>query len=137
VDAHTAPCLDLDLVCRVPGLQGADRGPRAHLRRGCEPVGGANFLTPRSIILSFYSAVDDRPREVPELEVRECPPSTLRNVDSGPPGGTGAEGSEVGDVNGGPLGVLAACPTATATEVEDVDSGPLGGANGRSGSDHL
>jgi hypothetical protein len=32
------------------------------------------------------------PREVPELEVRERPPSTLRNVDGGPPGGAGAEG---------------------------------------------
>jgi hypothetical protein len=30
------------------------------------------------------------PREVPELEIRERPPSTLRNVDDGPPGGAGA-----------------------------------------------
>jgi hypothetical protein len=30
------------------------------------------------------------PREVPELEVRERSPSTLRNVDSGPPGGPGS-----------------------------------------------
>jgi hypothetical protein len=29
-------------------------------------------------------------REVPELEVRECPPSMLRNVDDGPLGGVGA-----------------------------------------------
>jgi hypothetical protein len=29
---------------------------------------------------------------VPELEVRECPPSTLRNVDGGPSRGARAEG---------------------------------------------
>jgi hypothetical protein len=44
-------------------------------------------LEPRSVILSFYSAVDDAstinvktstagPREVPELKVRERPPPT-------------------------------------------------------------
>jgi hypothetical protein len=27
VDACPAPCLDLELVCGVPDLQGADRGP--------------------------------------------------------------------------------------------------------------
>jgi hypothetical protein len=27
VDARPAPCLDLELVCGVQGLQGADRGP--------------------------------------------------------------------------------------------------------------
>jgi hypothetical protein len=31
------------------------------------------------------------PREVPELKIRECPPSTLRNIDGGPPRGVGAE----------------------------------------------
>jgi hypothetical protein len=44
--------------------------------------------------------------------------------------------TEVEDVNGGPLGVLAAGPTATTTEVEDVDGGPLGGADGRSNNGH-
>jgi hypothetical protein len=34
--------------------------------------------------------VNDRPWEVPELKVRERPPSTLRNIDGGPPGGAGA-----------------------------------------------
>jgi hypothetical protein len=61
-------------------------------------------LTPHSVILSFYSAVDGGPREVPELEARARPPSTLRNVDGGPSRGVGARGSEVGDVDGGPLG---------------------------------
>jgi hypothetical protein len=98
----------------VPGLQGADRCPRAHLGRGCEPAGGANFSAPRSVILSFYSAVDGGPREVPELEVRMRPPSTLRNVDGGPPRGAGAGGSEVGDID---------------------DRSPRG-AGGRSGSGH-
>jgi hypothetical protein len=88
----------------VPGLQGADRDPRAHLERGCEPTGGANFLAPRSVILSFYSAVDGGPREVPELEVWGRPPSTLKNIDGGTPGGVRAGGSKVGDVDGGPLG---------------------------------
>jgi hypothetical protein len=96
--------LTLSLYAGVPGLQGADRGPRAHLEKGCEPAGEANFLAPHSIILSFYSAVDDGPREVPELEVRERPPSMLRNIDSGPLGGAGAGGSEVRDVDGGPHG---------------------------------
>jgi hypothetical protein len=41
---------------------------------------------------------------VPELEVRERPPSTLRNVDGGPPGDARAGDSEVGDVDGGPPG---------------------------------
>jgi hypothetical protein len=63
VDARHAPYLDLELVC------------------------GANFSTPRSIILIFLLCsrrrvhhprenVDDGPREVPELKVRQRPPST-------------------------------------------------------------
>jgi hypothetical protein len=31
------------------------------------------------------------PYEVPELELWECQPSTLRNDDTGPPGGVGAD----------------------------------------------
>jgi hypothetical protein len=69
VDVHPILVLTYRLYTGVPGLQSVDRGLRAHLRRGCEPVGGANFLTPRSVILSFYSAVDDGPREAAELEV--------------------------------------------------------------------
>jgi hypothetical protein len=59
-------------------------------------------LTARSVILSFYSVVDGGPRVVSELEVRERPPSTLRNIDGRPLGGAGATGSEVGVVDGGP-----------------------------------
>jgi hypothetical protein len=34
--------------------------------------------------------IDSGPRKESELEVREHPPSTLRNVDGGPPGGARA-----------------------------------------------
>jgi hypothetical protein len=85
----------------VPGLQGANKGPRAHLGRGCEPASGVNFLASRSVILSFYSVVNGGPREVLELEVREHPRSMLRNIDDGPLGGARAGGSELGDVDGG------------------------------------
>jgi hypothetical protein len=34
--------------------------------------------------------IDDGPRQVLELEVWERPPSTLRNVNDRPPGGVGA-----------------------------------------------
>jgi hypothetical protein len=47
VSARLALRPDLELVRRVPGLQGTDSGPRAHLRRSSEPVGGANILFPR------------------------------------------------------------------------------------------
>jgi hypothetical protein len=80
---------------------------------------------PRSVIVSFYSAVDNGSWEVPKLEVRERPPSTLRNIDGGPPGGVGAGSSEVGDVDGGPLGVVATGLAVATTEVEDIDDGSL------------
>jgi hypothetical protein len=126
------------LYAGVPGLQDADRGPRAHLRRDSEPAGGANFSTPRLVILSFYSVVDGGPREVPEMEVRVRPPSMLRNVDGGPPGGAEAGGSEVGDVDGGPPGgcwrqVL----QRPLPKLKTSMAGLLGGAGGRSGSGHL
>jgi hypothetical protein len=45
--------LTLSLYAGVPALQGTDSGPWTHLRRGCEPAGGANSSAPRSVILSF------------------------------------------------------------------------------------
>jgi hypothetical protein len=51
---------------------------------------------------------------VPELELRERPPSTLRNIDGGPPGGVGAGGPEH--------------PPST---LRNIDGGPLGGARAR------
>jgi hypothetical protein len=44
--------LTRSLYMRVPGLQGTDSGPRAHPRRGCELIGGANILS-RAAFLSF------------------------------------------------------------------------------------
>jgi hypothetical protein len=44
------------------------------------------------------------PREVPKLEVRERPPSTLINVDDGPPGGAGARDSGAQRLQSLPLG---------------------------------
>jgi hypothetical protein len=79
--------LTSSLYAGVPIFYDVDRGPRAHLERGCEPTGGANFSTSRSVILSFYSAVDSAPTinvktltagpwEVPKLKVWERPPPT-------------------------------------------------------------
>jgi hypothetical protein len=39
------------------------------------------------------------PLGVSELEFRECPPSTLRNVDDKPPGGAGAEAPRAPTIN--------------------------------------
>jgi hypothetical protein len=63
VDACPTPYLNLELVCGGTRSQGADRGPRAHLGRGCEPIGGANFSAPCSVILIFL--LDSR-RRAPE-----------------------------------------------------------------------
>jgi hypothetical protein len=87
VDARHAHCLDLELVCGGTRSSGCRQRPRAHLGRGCEPAGEANFSVPRSVVLSFYSTVDDAStinektstaglREVPELKVWERPPPT-------------------------------------------------------------
>jgi hypothetical protein len=51
--ACLAPCLDLKLVCRGARSVGYRQWPQAHLRRGYEPTGGANFLVSRSVILNF------------------------------------------------------------------------------------
>jgi hypothetical protein len=82
------------------------------------------------------------PREVPEAKVRERPPSTLRNIDSGSPGGARAGDLGVPTINAKkvngrpPWRVLAAGPAAATTEVGDVDGGPSRGAGGRSGNGH-
>jgi hypothetical protein len=44
--------------------------------------------------------------------------------------------TDVGDVDGGPLGVLPVGPGAPITEVEDNDGDPPGGAAGMSDSAH-
>jgi hypothetical protein len=80
-------CLDLMLVhggTRSSGCRQRPPGPpweRLQTRRWCQ------FFDARSVILSFYSAVDGTPtinikmstagpREVPELKVRQHPPPT-------------------------------------------------------------
>jgi hypothetical protein len=51
--------------------------------------------------------------------------------------GLAAATTEVGDVDGGPLGGVLAVGLATATTgVGDINGGPPGGAGGRYGSSH-
>jgi hypothetical protein len=38
----------------VPDPQGINSGPRAHLKRGNEPAGGATISPPHVAILNFY-----------------------------------------------------------------------------------
>jgi hypothetical protein len=85
---HASPfVLTWNLYAGVPGLQGTDSGPRAHLGRGCEPAGGANFLAPRSVILIFL------------LGSRRRAHHQRENVDGGSPGGAGAEGLGAPTIN--------------------------------------
>jgi hypothetical protein len=75
---------------------------------------------------------------VPELEVRMRPPSTLRNVDGGPPRGAGAGGSEVGDIDDrSPGGCWRQVRQRPPPKLKTSMEGPLGGAGGRSDSGHL
>jgi hypothetical protein len=74
---------------------------------------------------------------VPELEVRERPPSTLRNaLTMGPRKVPKLEVRMLETWMAGPLGMLMTSPTAVATKVEDVDGGSPGGTVGMSGSGH-
>jgi hypothetical protein len=78
-------------------LQGTNSGPWAHLGRGSELVAGANASAPhnaRGLRASTINAVKTStagPWEVPELEIRECPPSMLENINDGPPWEVGPE----------------------------------------------
>jgi hypothetical protein len=88
------------------------------------------------------------PREVPELEVQKLE-TWMAGLVGGAGGRSGnghhqswrriwrvpyrvlaagpaAATTEVGDINGEPLGVLSVGPGASTIEVEDVDGGPLG-----------
>jgi hypothetical protein len=75
---------------------------------------------PHSVILNFTRQSTVGPHEVPELEVGERPPSMLRNINGGPPGG--ALELEVKE--------------CTPSTLRNIDGGPPGGAGGRSGSGH-
>jgi hypothetical protein len=48
-----------------------------------DPQGGAKAGDSGAPTINIRN-VDDGPQEVPELKIRERPPSTLRNIDSGP-----------------------------------------------------
>jgi hypothetical protein len=54
------------------------------------------------------------PREVPELEIQERPPSMLRNVNDGPPGGAGVDD-----------------PGAPTINVRNIDGRHLGGVGAK------
>jgi hypothetical protein len=45
------------LYAGVHDPQGTDSGPRAHPGRGCEPAGGANILSRRSLSESLYVGI--------------------------------------------------------------------------------
>jgi hypothetical protein len=44
-----AVALTLSLYAGIHSPQGTDSGPQANPGRGCEPAGGANILSPRSL----------------------------------------------------------------------------------------
>jgi hypothetical protein len=50
------------------------------------PLGGARAVDPRVPTINAKKHRRWAPWEVPELEIQERPPSTLRNVDGGPLG---------------------------------------------------
>jgi hypothetical protein len=102
VDAHLTPCLDLELVCRGTRSSGVLRTRRL----------GQFFDAPLGYFEIFIRQSTAGPGEVPELEVRERPPSTLRKVDGGP--------REV--------------PELEVQKLKTSMADPMGGASDRSGS---
>jgi hypothetical protein len=74
------------------------------------------------------------PREVPELKIRERPPSTLRNIEGEPPGGAGAEDPGASTINAMKhLRRVSGRPDLKIRErppsmVRNIDDGPPGGA---------
>jgi hypothetical protein len=121
------------------------------------PQVGPIFGVPLGYLEFFTWQSTTGPREVPELKVRERPPSTLRPADGGPPGGVRAEVRErppstLGNVDDGPPGGVGAgdpgAPTINAKKhrrwalgrcqsgdpgvptinLKNVNDGPLGGA---------
>jgi hypothetical protein len=92
VDVRSAPCLDLELVrgdIRFSGYRQWPPGPPQERLRTHR--WGQLFNALLSYLEFFTSQSTAGPREVPKLEIRERPPSALRNVDSGPPRGARAE----------------------------------------------
>jgi hypothetical protein len=85
VDARHAPCLNLELVCGGTRSSGYRQRPPNPSRERLQTCRWGQFF---GAMLSYFelftwqSTVD--PKEVSELEVRERPPSKLRNIDGGP-----------------------------------------------------
>jgi hypothetical protein len=105
VDARPAPCLDLDLVYEGTRSLGYRQRPPGPPRERLRTRRWGQFLgAPLGYLKLFTRQSTAGPREVPELEVSECPPSTLRNIDGGPPGGAEDGGPKVGDIDGEPPG---------------------------------
>jgi hypothetical protein len=52
--------LTWNLYAGVPGLQGTDSGPRAHLGRGSEPTGGGNISFPALLFGTLYLGIVHR-----------------------------------------------------------------------------
>jgi hypothetical protein len=78
---------------------------------------------------------------VPELVIRERPPSMLRNIDGRPPGvlaaGLTVANTEVEDVDGGPpRGCQRHVRQRPALKLKTSMAAPLGDAGGRSGTGH-
>jgi hypothetical protein len=100
VDVHSALYLDLELVCRCTRSSGYRQRPpsppqeRLRTRRWGQLFGAAlDYLE----LFTLQSTVS--PQEVQELKVSERPPSTLRNIDGGAPGGAGAGGPGAPTIN--------------------------------------
>jgi hypothetical protein len=139
VDARHAPCLDLELVC------GGTRSSRYRQRPSDPPWErlrtrrwGQLFSTPLDYLKLFtcqFEAIATFHQRkdsifLPELKIRERPPSTLRNVNDGPLAGAGVEGPGASTINAkkrqrrGPGRFWERPPSM----LRNVDGGPPGGA---------
>jgi hypothetical protein len=103
----------------------APRPPREMLRTR---RWGQFFGAPLSYLELFTRQSTTGSWEVPELEVRERPPSTLRNaLTVGPREVPVLEVRKLETWMASPWEVLVVGPAAATTEVEDVEGGPSGG----------
>jgi hypothetical protein len=100
--------LTWNLYAGVPGLQGTDNGPRAHLGRGSEPVVGPTFLFPRCFFGTLYPGIVKREFSFTNGRVATCDSrGMLRRAKR--------------------LQMLSGAPAAATIVVdEDVDGGPPG-----------
>jgi hypothetical protein len=135
--------LDLSLYVGVLGLQGTDSGPQAHLRRGCEPTGGANTSFPHSAFLKLdldkhlsRSLTVQGPKKISlkkRLAHRVAPlGGVVRSLEmhNGPLGAV----TEIWErppptqkmLTAGPLGGGAGGPGAPNINTKNVDDGPSG-----------